>query len=382
MRRVRVGVRVRLTALVGGLFLLAAALLLGFNYLLVSDTLADRLMPGGVALEVPPGPAEVLARPPFHDTAMVEGRIEQATSAAREATLDRLVSRSLLALAFFTVVAGLLGWLVAGRVLAPVHAMTATARRLSTQNLHERIALDGPDDELKELADTFDAMLDRLDASFDSQRRFVANASHELRTPLAIQRTLLEVALADPNADLRHVAGLLLGTNERSERLVDGLLLLARAERGVATRQPFDLGALVREVTDQHRAEAAERGVTLHVDGGAATVRGERVLVERLVVNLVQNALRHNVSGGSAWVSVRDTAVVVENTGPVVPGEEVAALFEPFRRYGAERVVAGGAAGVGLGLSIVRSVATAHDATLSAVPREGGGLTVTVTFAE
>ncbi len=374
---IRVSVRVRLTALYGGLFLVAGAALLGVNYALVSRSLADRLQP--VGLEAPPGQTVVLGpQPSFADGRNLAQTVDDLERGLREAALDRLVTQSLIALLLVGVVAVALGWLVAGRVLRPLHAMTATARRLSGENLHERIALDGPDDELKELADTFDAMLDRLDASFDSQRRFVANASHELRTPLAIQRTLLEVALADPDADLRQVGGLLLATNERSERLIEGLLLLARSDRGPATRTPFDLGALVRELCDQHAAEAAAASVALHVDTVPATVLGDRVLVERLVTNLVQNALRHNAPGGSAWVTVRDRRLVVENTGPAVPADEVAGLFEPFRRYGAERV--GSDRGVGLGLSIVRAVARAHDASLDALPRAGGGLRVSVGF--
>lgn len=375
----RAGVRVRLTALYGGLFLVAGTVLLGLNYVLVSRSLSDRLQPAGTSFPLPvtkelPGPG--LA--PLDDVSVKQALIAYE-NALKDDTLDRLVAQSLLALLVLVVVAVLLGWLVAGRVVRPLHAMTATAQRLSSTNLSERIALEGPDDELKELADTFDAMLDRLDRSFDAQRRFVANASHELRTPLAIQRTLLEVALADPATDLRSVAALVLATNERSERLVEGLLLLARSDRGLPTRTPFDLAEVAREVVEQHRAEAAERGVTLDVDAASATVRGDRTLAERLVANLVQNALRHNVPGGSAHVRVTDGTLVVENTGPVVPAAEVAGLFEPFRRYGTERVASD--RGVGLGLSIVRSIAAAHDAEATAVPRDGGGLVVTVTFS-
>lgn len=376
----RAGVRVRLTALYGALFLLAGVLLLGVNYVLVSRSLGDRLKPAGVAFPLPSakplvGPAGQIAPA---DEAAVKQALVAFEQAVRQETLDRLVVQSMLALLVVVVVAVALGWLVAGRVLRPLHAMTATAQRLSSENLSERIALAGPDDELKELADTFDAMLDRLDGAFDSQRRFVANASHELRTPLAIQRTLLEVALADPDADLRGVASMLLATNERSERLLDGLLTLARSDRGLTTSAPFDLADVAREVCDQHGAEARSLGVALDVQTAPSTVRGDRVLVERLVTNLVQNALRHNVPGGTAHVSVADARLVVENTGPVVPEAEVAGLFEPFRRYGADRVASD--RGVGLGLSIVRSVTQAHGATLTATAREGGGLTVTVAF--
>ena len=375
----RAGVRVRLTALYGALFLLAGVLLLGVNYALVSRSLGDRLKPAGVAFPLPvtkevAGPGELA---PVDEASMKQALVA-FERAIRDETLDRLVVQSMVALLVAVVVAVALGWLVAGRVLRPLHAMTSTARRLSSENLSERIALDGPDDELKELADTFDAMLDRLDGAFDSQRRFVANASHELRTPLAIQRTLLEVALADPAADLRGVASLLLATNERSERLLDGLLTLARSDRGLTTSAPFDLAEVVREVCDQHGAEARSLGVALDVSASPTTVRGDRVLVERLVTNLVQNALRHNVPGGTARVVADDGRLLVENTGPVVPEREVAGLFEPFRRYGADRVASD--RGVGLGLSIVRSVAKAHGATLTATSRDGGGLVVTVAF--
>src|SRR5690606_9344288 len=228
--------------------------------------------------------------------------------------------------------------------------------------------LGGPDDEIRELADTFDAMLERLDRAFDGQRRFVANASHELRTPLAINRTLLEVALSDPeaSADLKSVGRTLLETNSRHERPIDGLLFLATSDRALEVRTAVDMSEVAETVLSRR----------------PAAVTGDPVLLERLVGNLVENALRYNVEGGE--ITVRTgmyegaPAVQVENAGPVVPGYEIEGLFEPFRRATGNRVASGKSAG--LGLSIVRSVVRAHGGTVSAWPRAGGGLVVTVAF--
>nr|WP_237529031.1 ATP-binding protein [Streptomyces sp. SID5770] len=256
------------------------------------------------------------------------------------------------------------GWWTAGRVLRPVHEMTARARRLSERDLGGRLAVRGPDDELKELGDTIDALLGRLETAFDSQRRFIANASHELRTPLATQRAALQVGL-DEDCEVRQV---LLDTNRHSERLLDGLLLLARGERGLAEREDVPFAEVVRE--EYEDAAVAAHGV----------VRGSRVLLRQLVRNLVANAVAHNVPGGFVDVRVDGGVLTVVNTGPVVPPDDVEGLFEPFRRgEGRDRT----GPGAGLGLSIVRSVATAHGGTATAAARgadEGGGLVVTVTL--
>jgi signal transduction histidine kinase len=268
-------------------------------------------------------------------------------------------------------------------VLAPLGRITRTARGVVSSDLKRRIELDGPDDELKELADTFDGMLDRLERSFDAQRRFVANASHELRTPLAINRTLLEVQLADPEVspDLQQLGRTLLATNERSEQLVEGLLLLARSENEIVDRKPVDLAEAASRALEQTRAEAGERHVELREALAPAVVQGNGVLLERIALNLVQNAVRYN-EPENGWVAVTTSAepghalLVVENTGPVVPAYEVDTMFEPFRRLRSQRT--GSDKGVGLGLSIARSVARAHGGVITAEPREGGGLVMRV----
>jgi signal transduction histidine kinase len=275
------------------------------------------------------------------------------------------------------------GWLMAGRTLRPLTEITATARRVADRNLHERIGLSGPRDELRELADTFDDMLARLDASFDGQRRFVANASHELRTPLAVNRTLLEVAMGRPGAppELVDLGETLLEVNDRHERLIDGLLTLARSEQAVADPVPIDLAEVATRVHEQFASDARTAALSFDLGGTPAPTAGDPVLLERLAQNLVENAIRHNVEAG--WVTVTTSSSVdhavltVANTGPVVPAVEVARLFEPFRRL-TDRV--GSAHGTGLGLSIVRSVARAHGGDVAAQPRAGGGLVVDVTL--
>jgi signal transduction histidine kinase len=299
------------------------------------------------------------------------------------AALNQIAAQSGAALAVMALVSIGLGWLVAGRVLRPLAAITATARRLEGSTLHERLHFQGPQDELKELADTFDQMLGRLDAAFETQRRFVANASHELRTPLAIARTEVDVALADPDTapdELRAMAGRVLEANQRSERLIEGLLTLARSERQLRAREPVDLSVAAADALEVAAREVERLGLRVSRMLGAAPVAGDRALLERLVANLVENAVRHNRPGG--WVEV-DTgragplAVVrVANGGPPIPPDQVATLFEPFRRLEADRT--GSDRGAGLGLSIVKAVAAAHGGRATARPLEDGGLEVTV----
>jgi signal transduction histidine kinase len=307
---------------------------------------------------------------------------------ARDQTLRTVLTWSVVALLGIGVLAVGFGWVMSSRVLAPLHRITATARRVADTNLHERIAHSGPDDELKDLADTFDAMLERLDRSFDGQRRFVANASHELRTPLTISRTVLEVALDDPEThqDTRHLGATLLAVNARQERLIEGLLTLAAADRAPIVTETVDLAEVAAQAVATAGVSARDAGVDLRLDTAPTPLLGDAVLLERLVQNLVDNAVRYNEPGGRVAVATRPgpdgtVEVAVSNTGPVVPSYEVEALFEPFRRLGRDGAVAdrrGGyvRGGVGLGLSIVRSVATAHDGEVTAEPREGGGLTV------
>jgi hypothetical protein len=297
--------------------------------------------------------------------------------------MSQLLTQSGIALGLMALASVGLGWLVAGRVLRPLQAITATARRLEGSTLHERINLQGPEDELKELADTFDQMLARLDTAFETQRRFVANASHELRTPLAIARTEVDVALADPEAspaELRAMAERVREASERSERLIEGLLTLARSERRLRAGEPVDLSLAAAEALSVARPEAERLGLRVSSVLGGAPVAGDRALLERLVANLVENAVRHNLAGG--WLEV-DTGLAggravarVANGGRPIPPDQVAGLFEPFRRLGGDRT--GSDRGAGLGLSIVRSVAAAHGGTAGARALPGGGLEVTV----
>ncbi|MER5970387.1 HAMP domain-containing sensor histidine kinase [Streptomyces sp. NPDC002055] len=413
-------IRVRLTLLYGGLVLLAGLALLTVTYVMLDRIIATQPItpptgmpasatgaeagpapsapasPGPRAPSAPawPGPrasAGAPAPPPAgrdeREAMAVKKRLSAASEELRQEfrrrTLDPLIGRGALTLGIFALGGLWIGWLVSGRALRPISRIAATARRVADRSLHERIALTGPRDELRELADTFDDMLGRLSAAFEGQRRFVANASHELKTPLAINRTLLDVAMARPDAppQLRHLGETLIEVNARHERLIEGLLMLARSEHTVADPVPLDLADLVRHAVDAAGPEAAHAGVRLSWDVTPAPLTGDPVLLERLVQNLLQNAIRYNTADG--WVrgtcrraggSVRLT---LANSGPVVAAHEVPALFEPFRRLD-DRV--GSARGTGLGLSIVRSVARAHGGTAVATPRQGGGLEVTVTL--
>ncbi|ETK32396.1 sensor histidine kinase [Microbispora sp. ATCC PTA-5024] len=369
----RIGIRWRLTLTYGALFFVAGALLLFVMYTLVGMAITSAWPGLDLPQDAPAGAVEWYQNWWTH----VQNEAIQSARA-------HLLTRSLMALLGVGILALILGYVVADRALRPIKKMTATARKLSETSLaHERIDLQGPDDELKELADTFDAMLTRLNTAFDAQRRFVDNASHELRTPLAINRTVLEVALSDPEAseDLKVLGRTLLGTTARNERLIEGLLLLARSERELSVRKPVDVQEVARTAVEQLTPFAEEEGVTVEYDLHPAATTGDPVLIERCVSNLVENGIKHNIgASGKVWIrsGIVDGGAVVQvaNTGPHVPAYEVESLFEPFRRLNADRVQS--AKGAGLGLSIVRAIVRAHGGRVAAVPRDGGGLVVTV----
>ena len=373
----RRGFRLYLTVVYGGLFLASGSGLLGLTYWLADTRFPVTGRRSGTG-EGSPG--------------LLPGQQRAAALAAqaqsvqeRAAALHSLLVMSGIALAVMTVVSVGLGWLVAGRMLRPLRMVTTTAQRISASNLHERLALAGPDDELKELSDTFDGLLGRLERAFDAQRQFVANASHELRTPLARQRAFIEVALDDAERtvdSLEMACERVLLANEQQERLIDALLTLAQSQRGLALRGLVDLAAVVSGVLQTQQPEAQGRGLRISARLDAAPALGDTRLIERLAVNLMANAIQHNVPGGwieiSTGLSDGKAVLSVANTGPVIPSAEVQRLFEPFQRLRADR--GGGHNGFGLGLSIVKAIANAHDAHLSAHALPGGGLEIQTHF--
>ncbi|MCF2533268.1 HAMP domain-containing histidine kinase [Yinghuangia sp. KLBMP8922] len=405
-RRRPLSLRARLTLVYGGLFMLAGVLLLGLTYVLVSQQFdsppGDSKMISGVAPDGRPLPPEAVTlnegdRPrddPPGGAPPGAVTNQHYAEQAQNDVMGSLLTQGAIALGVVGAISGALGWLIAGRVLQPLHRVTETARRIADapaadRGLHERIALPGPADEVKVLADTFDVMLARLDHAFDGQRRFIANASHELRTPLSLNKALLEVAVrgAEASVEVRQLGTTLLDINARHERLIDGLLLLARSEAEVLEQAYVDLADVVEHVADLADAADSESAAEVKVVTAAdeAPTTGNPVLLERLVQNLVENGVRHNTPNGG-WVRVAcgpgdvpGTVVLeVSNTGPVVAPYDIPTLFEPFRRLGADRLSA--APGAGLGLSIVRAVARAHGGDVRAEPRESGGLVVTVTL--
>jgi signal transduction histidine kinase len=398
------GVRLRLTLLYTVLFVAGGAALLAITYGLVSNSLDAGT--GGVTVRAAPSQALLrqckeqvtrqhaavtAGKPSAKGVASSTQACEKAffagalagQSAQREHTLNELLEWSLFGLAGLTLVAAGLGWVMAGRVLRPVRDITEAARRASERHLGERINLRGPEDELKELADTFDDMLERLDLAFTSQRQFVANASHELRTPLTTMRTAIDVVLAkpDPTAQqLRATSEKVRRSIDRAEHIIDALLTLAVSNQGTGAVESLDLATAAEDALDALDERARRSGLRVDTELARAEVTGSRVLLERLVGNLVENAVVHNVTDG--WVRVRagtndgHAYLEVANSGPVVGEEELPHLFEPFRRADA-RI---GSSGVGLGLSIVESVGEAHGARVSAQASPGGGLVVSVTM--
>jgi signal transduction histidine kinase len=360
LHRPRRTLRLRLALLYGTLFLVSGAALLAIaNLPLRGSTSVSRVEDGS------PGGAIAVAQ--------------------HGADIRLLAVASVVALAVMVVLSLWFGWLMAGRLLRPLRTITAKAREISASNLNERLGLEGPDDEFKELGGTLDDLFGRLEASFESQRHFVANASHELRTPLTAERTLLQVTLADPGASadtLRSTCERLLTLGEQEERLIEALLTLASSERGIEHREAFDLAAVAWKVAQVRRPEAERRGIQIDAVLAAAPMTGDPSLVESLIANLIDNALRHNVDQGRVDVATGTRSgcavVSVVNTGPVVPPDDIDRLFEPFRRSGADRTHS--ADGHGLGLSIVQAVADAHGATVAAESQPNGGLKVEVGF--
>jgi signal transduction histidine kinase len=401
-------VRLRLTAWYASIFLLGGAVLLAISYVIVSRNATSfparvkRLtfetgIPGSVgAIAVQagsggfPGTKEVVppnVKRPDLQTLLQVQKVQQAAELRVTAAIHRQTAIDFaLALAGTTLVSLLAGWVVAGRALRPVAQITTTARRVAAGgDLGERIGLEGPADELRELGDTFDAMLERLDRTFASQRSFVANASHELRTPLAIMRAEIEDRLDDPCAgesELREMATVLHDAVGRSEALITSLLTLARGQDGLRRQEPVNLADVARVVVARNEPDAAAQGIGIEIDGGPAVCCGDRELLERLVANLVENALRYNEPGGSVRITTGGVdghaTLRVSNSGEPVRAATIPRLFEPFVRGDTSRSRARG--GAGLGLSIVAAVAATHGGTTAARVREGGGLVVTVSL--
>jgi signal transduction histidine kinase len=382
-------VRARLTLLYGAMFFLAGALLVGTTYLLARHTITagleqvNRAALGDLDKLPADKPFGADAKGNPQSVGDVRAKLMRQQARLRDQALDDLLGWSALAALTTGVLSLGAGWVMAGRVMVPLQRITGTARTVASRNLGERIRLEGPEDEFKELADTFDAMLDRLDRAFEGQRRFVANASHELRTPLAVTRTLMQVAMTRPDAssDLRSLGATLLDVNTRQRDLTEGLLALAQAENSLTDIVPVDLADPTRRVAAELLPTAASADVDLRVDAAPALTAGDPVLLELLVRNLAANGLRYNRPGGWLHLSTgTDEGVAwfqAENTADrVLAPTEAEPIFEPFHRLDARQADDG--AGVGLGLSIVRSVAEAHGGTARARPRPEGGLVLRV----
>jgi len=388
-------IRLRLAALYGLLFTISGAVLLVITNVLVRGATSAGSCHtdanGGVTCVIPGHDGRrstvmsVSGSPSNGMTSRQAHGFAQIVNSQQATDLHQLFVYSWLALAIMAVVSVALGWLVAGRVLRPLRTITATARSISATSLHERLALSGPNDELKELGDTFDDLLARLEQFLTSQRQFVANASHELRTPLALQRTVIQLALTDPSAtmeSLRAAHRRVLASGAQQERLIEALLALARGQAGLTKREPFDLAILAEQVLLARQSQARARSIEIRSVLAPAPMTGDPRLAERLVANLVDNALAYNATPG--WIDMmtgrrHDVAFVsVTNTGPVVDAGSVDRLTRPFERLAAERT--GHAEGSGLGLSIVLAIVNAHAGSLSLRPRPGGGLAVEAAF--
>jgi len=380
--------RMRLSLLYAGMFLLSGAVLLTVVYAVAAQSSTIAVQPvGALRISSHAVPAQLTGAAPAAPAAPSLTLVPGALVAHQHsADLSSLLAITWVALGVATLFSALFGWIAAGRVLRPLRTITTTARTISAGNLHERLALAGPDDEFKQLGDTLDELLGRLEASFEAQRRFVANASHELRTPLTLERTLLQVALADPNATagaLRSTCEELLASGRDHERLLEALLTLASSERGLEDRWPLDLSGIAQQALLTPRPEIERLGLEIETALAPAPTAGDPALTERLVANLIDNAVRYNHAGGRVVIATgteRGHATLsVANTGRLIAPEEIDRLFEPFRRLGADRATAG-TDRHGLGLSIVRAIATAHGATITAGAQPTGGLAITVVF--
>ena len=390
-------VRTRLTLIYAALFFTAGLVLLALTYALVAASLPTQPIAGAratshelnrlnqckLALAPPnkPIPTSLVAECKQAEAAYTAGTAA-GLQAQRQAALSDLLVFSLVGLGVMTVASGGLGWFMSGRVLRPVRVITETARRASEENLGERLALTGARDELKELADTFDGMLERLDGAFATQRRFVANASHELRTPLTVMRTAIDVTLAKPSPTARQLTDMAVRVRrsiDRAESMVEALLALAVSDQGTRSTEFTDLATWAEDAIDAAAPEIDRLGLRVDALLDPAETAGDPQLLERMISNLVGNAVRHNEPGG--WIRLRtgsrDAGVYLEiaNSGPFIPDDAVPPLFEPFRRMEARTSVRDG---VGLGLSIARSVVTAHRATLTARSQPAGGLDISV----
>ena len=387
----RLTLRVRLTLLYSGLFGVCGVLVVAVSYAQVARLPAQAQAQGKggaaslsdlTAFAARCRSAEASARPDPGILVKCAAYFQQAgAQGQRDLTLAHLLQYSLITLAVVVALAAVLGWFFAGRALRPVHRIAAAARAASEHNLSARVAATGPRDELRELAETFDDMLGRLQAAFEGQQRFIANASHELRTPLAVMRATVDVVLDNPGStpgDLRAMAADIRAAVDHAEHLIGALLILARNERGLTVREKVDLATVAEDVLDVFDRPGGPR---MHALLGPAVIAGDPVLAERLVANLVDNAIRYNLAvGGEVWVSTRVVAggseLTVANTGPVVDGADVGRIFQPFERL-SERTSRDGS---GLGLAIVASIAAIHGGTAIAFPRDDGGLSVTVTI--
>jgi signal transduction histidine kinase len=379
-------VRTRLALLYAVLFLISGSALLGLTYGLVAANLPAK--PASSASRFSPqqlAKLSVACKLPQSDPGMVaacKSAFTEGGETVRQRALNSLLTFSLVGLGVMTIASGGLGWFVSGRVLRPVRAITETARRASDQHLGERLALTGAQDELKELADTFDDMLERLDLAFAAQRRFVANASHELRTPLTVMRTAIDVTLAKPNrttGQLEDMAARIRRSVDRAEHMIEALLVLAISDQGVTSSELLDLSAVAEDALELAAPGITGLGLRVEADLGPAETTGDQQLIERMVWNLVDNAVQHNEPGG--WIRVTTgrcpggAVLRIANSGAVVPPGAVPTLAEPFRRISKQPD-----GGVGLGLSIAQSVSTAHGAQLDIRSQPEGGLDISLTL--